>query len=406
MPMRCWVPFFALVLVAVNCKVEKGGLTFSSNLDPGKNTGPEPSDDASTSTDGARVLDGPMESTASEDVAAHGGSSGAQTGEVEPASSGGTNALGGVAGGADAVSTGGAPASGGVANPGNGDDLLDSGVPGPNGGGFFPDAASILDSLDAPADVGTKRDASDAAASIAPDASRTLVWSDEFDSSSIAGVDTSKWSYVTWDPGHVNNEAQKYTNRIENVAQDGEGHLILRALNTPYGGFQYTSGRIETNAKFSFKFGRIEVRAKLPAGLGSFPGIVMLGTTGSWPQCGELALMEQYGQDKSVIYSTALAGGGPRSGDVGPTKYTFEESTSASSDFHVYSLDWYEDHLVFQVDGVEVTRSTFDKTSAFNTIPEYIALDVALGGDKGGAIRASQFPMEMIVDYVRVYSLQ
>jgi beta-glucanase (GH16 family) len=293
-----------------------------------------------------------------------------------------------------------------VSNPGSGDDLGDSGVPGPGGGAFFPDAGGTLDPLDAIADEGPKRDASDAAASIAPDASRTLVWSDEFDSAAIAGVDTGKWSYVTWDPGHVNNEAQKYTNRIENVAQDGEGHLILRALNTPYGGFQYTSGRIETNAKFSFKFGRIEVRAKLPAGPGSFPGIAMLGTVGNWPQCGELAIMEQYGQDKSTIYSTALTGGGPKSGEVGPAKYTFEESTDASSDFHVYSLDWYGDHLVFQVDGVEVTRSTFDKTSPFNTIAEYIVLDVALGGDKGGPIKASQFPMEMIVDYVRVYSLQ
>ena len=132
----------------------------------------------------------------------------------------------------------------------------------------------------------------------------------------------------------------------------------------------------------------------------------MLGTTGNWPQCGELAIMEQYGQDKSAINCTAYAGSVPGSGDVGPTKYPFTQDTSASSDFHVYSLDWYADHIVFQVDGNEVTRSTFDRASPLYNIAEYIVLDVALGGDKGGAIDASQFPMEMIVDYVRVYSLQ
>jgi beta-glucanase (GH16 family) len=415
MPMKCWVPFFALAIAAVNCQVKKNGLALSSSPDTGSPFEPEPIVDAADVADAAwkgsdvaTTASGgiPTGGTAtSSGVSAHGGSSGTQTGPVEPLSSGGTDA-GRVtgAGGATAVSTGGALASGGAPSPSSGLGGAvatgGSGIIGPGGVPILFDAAVVPD---APAD---ERLESDAAAPVAPDASLTLVWSDEFDSSSIAGVDTSKWSYVTWDPGHVNNEAQKYTNRLENVFQDGNGYLVLRALNTPSNGFQYTSGRIETNGKFSFKFGRIEVRAKLPAGIGSFPGIVMLGIAGNWPQCGELAIMEQYGQDKSAINSTAFAGGGPGSGDVGPAKYTFAEGTSASSDFHLYSLDWYADHLVFQVDGAEVTRSTFDKTSPLYSIPEYIVLDVALGGDKGGAIKASQFPMEMIVDYVRVYSLQ
>jgi beta-glucanase (GH16 family) len=424
MLMRSWIPFFALVLAAVSCQMKTGGLALSSSPDTGTSVEPEAIVDASTSSDERSVSDGPVESrgvtasggvasggiTTSGGVAAHGGNSGSETGQVAPLSSGGTNTPGGVAGtgGAVAVSTGGTLTAGGVPSPGSSglggaDATVDSGVIGPGGVVVFPDAAAAVD---ASADEQLGSDSGDAPASSLPDASLTLVWSDEFDSSSVAGVDTSKWNYVTWDPRHVNNEAQKYTNRIENVFQDGNGYLVLRALNTPYNGFQYTSGRIETNGKFSFKFGRIEVRARLPAGIGSFPGIVMLGTTGNWPQCGELAIMEQYGQDKSAINCTAYAGAVPGSGDVGPTKYPFTQNTSASSDFHVYSLDWYADHIVFQVDGNEVTRSTFDRASPLYNIAEYIVLDVALGGDKGGAMDASQFPMEMIVDYVRVYSLQ
>jgi hypothetical protein len=232
----------------------------------------------------------------------------------------------------------------------------------------------------------------------------TLIWSDEFEGSANTGVDATKWSYVTWDPGQVNNEAQKYTSRLQNVFQDGSGHLVLRGLNTPYAGNMYTSGRIESNGHFSFKFGRVEVSAKLPAGIGSFPGIIALGTSGTWPQCGELALVEQYGQDKSWFYTSANAGTAVGSGSTGNVKYTFPNATTASNDFHVYSLDWYSDHIVFQVDGIEITRTTFATSSPFYTVPEYLVLDLALGGNMGGIIDSSAFPMDMVVDYVRVYS--
>jgi beta-glucanase (GH16 family) len=230
----------------------------------------------------------------------------------------------------------------------------------------------------------------------------TLVWSDEFNGTANTGVDTTKWSYVTWDPGHVNNEAQKYTNRLANVFQDGSGHLVIRGLSTPNAANPYTSGRIESNGHFTFQYGRVEVRAKLPAGIGSFPGIIAMGSTGTWPQCGELALVEQYGQDKSWFYVSATAGSAD---DTGNVQYSFPDATtSTSSDFHVYSLDWYTDHIVFQVDGTEITRTPFATSSPFSTIPEYLILDLALGGTMGGAIDPTAFPMDMIVDYVRVYS--
>ena len=85
-------------------------------------------------------------------------------------------------------------------------------------------------------------------------------------------------------------------------------------------------------------------------------------------------------------------------------KYTFASTTTASSDFHVYSVDWYADHIVFQVDDIEIARTTFATSSPFYTIPEYLILDLALGGTMGGTIDNNAFPMDMIVDYVRVYS--
>ena len=253
-----------------------------------------------------------------------------------------------------------------------------------------------------PPDTGDAADAPDDA-SVDSGPPLTLIWSDEFNGTANTGIDSTKWSYVTWDPGYVNNELQKYTSRLANVFEDGKGDLVIRGLNTTYAGNKYTSGRIESKGHFSFN-SRMEVRAKLPAGTGSYPGIIMLGTSGTWPQSGELALMEQYGQYKSWFYVDAYAGTASGSGNTGSIKYTFPNDTTASSDFHIYSLDWYADHIVFQVDGIEITRTTFNKSSPFYTTPEYIVLDVALGGDMGGDIDDNAFPMDMVVDYVRVYS--
>jgi len=170
-------------------------------------------------------------------------------------------------------------------------------------------------------------------------------------------------------------------------------------------GYTYTSGRITTQGLYTFGPNvRIEVRAKLPAGIGSAPGVVGLGQTGGWPQCGELALVEQHGQDKSWVYVTAYADSVAR-GSTGNIRYDFANPTSASTEFHVYSLDWYIDHLVFKIDGNLVVSKTFDATSPFRLIPEYLNLNVAVGGTFGGPVDPGAFPMDMTVDYVRVYQL-
>jgi beta-glucanase (GH16 family) len=112
-------------------------------------------------------------------------------------------------------------------------------------------------------------------------------------------------------------------------------------------------------------------------------------------------MMEQWGQDKSWLYCSTYSG---VSSDI-KQQVTFPDAATLSSNFHVYALEWYSDHMVFFIDGVQVARSNFDATSPFNTGTYYLIVDVAIGGNMGGAIDdASGFPMDMVLDYVRVYS--
>jgi beta-glucanase (GH16 family) len=432
------VPFALVLLVAVACSVKEAGLP---------STQAEGSGGASASGGAGGAITG-------------GGSGGQATGGVggdaalPPDDGGKVDSVGGTGG------TGGTGGAGGVAGPDGGGGSRDSamselgpgdvvlatggvsstgGVQGAGGGGTggtaVPDGApdGSGDATDA------RRDLRDGASDRTPDRAiredvaldtptdkpfvesdgsyfaevpaneagpLVLAWSDEFDGETNTGVDVSKWSYVTWGPGAgaVNNEVQQYTSSTNNVFLDGSGHLVIRAQYNPVAATNpYTSGRIESRIAFGPGH-RIEVRAKLPIGVGSFPAILLKGTTGEWPQSGALGLLEQYGQDKSWFYATAYAGDEPGSGKTAKTKYTFPDALTANADFHVYALDWHEDSLVFQVDGLTILTSTYGPSSPFATITEYLVLDVALGGDMGGTIDNAAFPMEMMVDYVRVYT--
>ena len=423
--------FLALALAgSANCRVSSDGLALVSGPSAGSggglgtggtpDSGNTPAGTGGQDTDGAMTLGGATGSggtrvsdgaTGTGDVAARGGTAGSAGGgsggivRIDGATSmGGVSSTGGGAGLGGNTTSGGVSGAGGSPNP---DGEFDT----PNQPNNDAPPEALADAgrdvqvdrrtMDTPAGSG---DAFDSAIAVAVDGGPpvTLVWSDEFNGTRNTGVDENKWSYVTWDAGHVNNEAQKYTSRLANVFQDGSGHLVIRGLSTPSAANAYTSGRIESNGHFTFQYGRVEVRAKLPAGIGSFPGIIAMGSTGTWPKCGELALVEQYGQDKSWFYVSATAGSAD---DTGNVKYTFPDATiSTSSDFHVYSVDWYSDRVVFQVDGNEIARTTFTASSPFANIPEYLVLDLALGGNMGGTIDPDAFPMDMIVDYVRVYS--
>jgi beta-glucanase (GH16 family) len=419
--------FFLALAASANCQVKSGGLNFTnaSGTGSGGASGTGGTLDSGFATMGTGGLreDGAIGSGGATalDVSTNleGGQGSGGINAVDSTTSiGGGIGSGGSNGSDSKIKTGDASGTGGSPNSDGpddttstqGDDAPADATPG--GANNVAIDATNAQGPDVPINSPDASDAADATPTsdtIVVDSGMTLVWSDEFEGETKSAVDPTKWSYVTWDPGQVNQELQKYTDRLDNVFVDGKGHLVIQGLNTPYDGNTYTSGRIESNGAnghFSFKFGRIEVRAKLPAGIGSFPGIIMMGTSGGWPQCGELALVEQYGHDKSSFYVDAYASTTTDgSGDTGSIKHTFLDADTASKDFHIYSLDWHTDHIAFQVDGIEITRTTFNTSSPFNTIPEYIILDVALGGNMGGTIDStSVFPMDMMVDYVRVYS--
>jgi len=243
-----------------------------------------------------------------------------------------------------------------------------------------------------------------------------LVWSDEFDQNIL---DQEKWNILLWRPGWVNNELQAYTAKDDNIFLEN-GNLVLQALYQPgYTGSDhqgnaytsnYTSGRINTAGKAEWTYGKYEIRAKLPKGVGSWPAIWMLGSSIStigWPACGEIDIMEHVGFDEGVVHAS-----------IHTTDYNHNKNTqksgstivpTATDSFHVYTLEWAPTYLYFLVDDVPYHFVYNDGPDDDAKWPFYndafMILNVAVGGDWGGigGIDNSTFPMQMLVDYVRVY---
>ncbi len=242
-----------------------------------------------------------------------------------------------------------------------------------------------------------------------------LVWSDEFDGNSI---DESKWSYDLGDGcdispdlcGWGNNELEYYTDRTENSFID-DGKLVIEAKKEfPFylGQHEYTSARMVTKNKGDWKYGRIDVRAKMPIGQGLWPAIWMLPTDnvyGGWPKSGEIDIMEYLGNEPSKVFGTIHYGhDGWRFNSQG---IELEEGSFAE-EFHVFTAIWNEDCIQFQMDGINIgepnTRSTVLPTTYPFDQEFHLILNVAVGGNLPGNPDASTvFPQKMEVDYVRVY---
>ena len=236
-----------------------------------------------------------------------------------------------------------------------------------------------------------------------------LVWQDEFD---YAGLpDSTKWAYDTEgnDAGWGNNEAQYYTEkRIENASVKN-GVLKITALKEDFQDKKYTSARLIT--KSDWKYGRFEIRAKLPAGRGTWAAIWMMPGAwsfddGNWPDVGEFDIMEHVGHDSGVIHASA------HSRDYQWQKGTQKTDTirikDATEKFHTYTWEWtpevvkayVDDQLFFEYknEGLGATKWPYEK-------PFYLILNVAVGGAWGSlqGIDDDAFPQAMEVDYVRVY---
>jgi beta-glucanase (GH16 family) len=237
----------------------------------------------------------------------------------------------------------------------------------------------------------------------------TLTWSDEFTGQKNQPPDPKKWAFDLGQGqnGWGNGEFQTYTNRPENIGLDGNGNLVITALNVPFGGANFSSARIKTQGLFSQKYGRFEARIKTPYGPGIWPAFWMLSETITqvpWPQCGEIDILELRGQQPNTIIGT-LHGPGYSGGNPVNRFYSLLNGRF-DNDFYVYAVEWSEDKIDFFVNDYlygSISSKDVPGEWVYNT-PFFMILNVAVGGNfVGFPTNQTPFPQSMTVDYVRVY---
>jgi len=233
-----------------------------------------------------------------------------------------------------------------------------------------------------------------------------LIWSDEFNYNGLP--DSSKWDYDVRDKW-FNNELQYYTHADTNNAIIHNGCLHITALKTNKENHSYTSARLVTKNKGDWKYGKIEIKAKLPAGRGLWPAIWMLPTDweyGDWPKSGEIDIMENVGfKPDSVFFSIHTEA---FNHVIGTQKTKGIKINNPYTSFHVYRIEWNQQKINFLLDDSLV----FSYSNSGNGYKEwpfdkrfYLILNIAVGGDWGGqhGVDDTIFPSSMLVDYVRVY---
>ena len=249
-----------------------------------------------------------------------------------------------------------------------------------------------------------------------PSPTYQLVWSDEFNGTDGSAPDATKWAIQTGGDGWGNHELEYYTARPQNVQVSG-GKLVITAAKEDYTGSDgvsrnYTSARMQTKGLFSQQYGRFEAKIKVPKGQGMWPAFWMLGNnidTAGWPACGEIDIMENIGKEPAIVHGTLHAPGYPSAGYS--AAYTLP-SGAFSDDFHVFAVEWEPQQLRMYVDGTLYGTYTQSGSPApsnwpFSTQPFFVLLNLAVGGDwPGTPDGTTQFPQQMLVDYVRVYQKQ
>ncbi len=232
-----------------------------------------------------------------------------------------------------------------------------------------------------------------------------LLWEDQFDQDGKPNPDI--WEIQSGGQGFGNNEDQYYTKRLENVyVKNGILHII--GLKEEYEHRHYTSGKLVTYQKKHIQYGKLEVTAKLPKGKGTWPAIWLLGENikkVGWPLCGEIDLMEHVGKNHGHIHFSLHSERYNHKYFNHPTFIIKDETVSDA--FHTYGIEWEEDQISFIFDQKHVV--TFHKEVGgtehewpFNQ-PFYLILNLAIGGNWGGEIDNSIFPLDFQISSVKVY---
>ena len=230
----------------------------------------------------------------------------------------------------------------------------------------------------------------------------TLVWNDEFNGSSI---DPANWTHELGNHGWGNNESQNYTASPEN-SYISDGKLVIEAKKQNSGGSAYTSARMITRGKQEFQYGRIDIRAKLPAGQGIWPALWMLGSNfGSvgWSDCGEIDIMEIVGHQPSTTHGTIHWDNNGSYASFGGDK-TLAQGKFID-EFHVFSLIWDSQQIRWLLDDVQFHSVDISPgTMSEFRQPYFFIFNIAVGGNWPGYPDATTvFPQRMFVDYIRVF---
>ena len=245
-----------------------------------------------------------------------------------------------------------------------------------------------------------------------------LVWSDEFNTNGV--LDSTKWQFEN---GFTRNEEAQWYQK-ENAICEG-GYLVItgkkdRRPNPNYVAgsnnwktkrefINFTSSSLLMKKEHAFKYGKVEVRAKIDAQTGLWPAIWTLGVSGEWPSNGEVDIMEYY--DNKILANYAIGGKNRYQAIWDGASKTIESlgGQKWADQFHIWTLDWDEDEMTIKVDGMFLNsidlHKSFNKSDGNNPFrqPHFLLLNLAMGGNRGGSLQSTKLPSKYLVDYVRVY---
>lgn len=241
-----------------------------------------------------------------------------------------------------------------------------------------------------------------------------LVWSDEFDAEAGTPINDEFWTCEIGGHGWGNNQLEYDTDRVENVSHDGEGNLVITAIEENlegsdcwYGDCEYTSARCNTMDKAEFTYGKIEARLRVPAGQGIWPAFWMLGADFpevGWPNSGEIDIMEYIGREPMTTYGTVHGPGYSGAQGIGAAR---QFDSEVAADYHIFGIEWEPNVIRWYVDGElfhTVTPETLVGREWVFNHPFFLIINVAVGGHwPGNPDETIEFPQQMILDWVRVY---